>query len=75
LNPIQILNIARPNLAGTSPSANGGAAANGSAVGSIIILTSFLLNYQTVLVDLNPQNRCLEKLIRCGGVLKNTSNS
>jgi hypothetical protein len=54
LNPIQILNIARPNLAGTSPSANGGAAANGSAVGSIIILTSFLLNYQTVLVDLNP---------------------
>jgi hypothetical protein len=67
LNPIQILNIARPKLSGTSPSANGGAAANGSAVGSIIILTSYCFDYQTVLVDLNQQNRCLEKLImwRC----------
>jgi hypothetical protein len=45
--------------------------------GSIIILTSLVTasNYQTVLVDLNQQNRCLEKLIRCGGVLKNTNNS
>jgi hypothetical protein len=41
-NPIQILNIARPKLSRTSPSANGGAAANGSAVGSIIILTSLV---------------------------------
>jgi hypothetical protein len=40
--------------------------------GSIIILTSLVtaFNYQTVLVDLNQQNRCLEKLIKYGGVLK-----
>jgi hypothetical protein len=56
LNPIQILNIASPNLAELLPSC-GGAAASGSALGSIIILLwLLLLDYQTVLVDLNQQN-------------------
>jgi hypothetical protein len=60
VDPIQILNITRPKFMELHPSAN--ESSEMDHIGSIIILTSLVTasNYQTVLVDLNRQNRCLE---------------